>query len=443
MSEKSEVRDGMRIDWDVADHDGGRPRPARRRLPPGRGGPLPGASSPTGRTRRASPSRTATRAPGSAWSRSIPTSPTARAISTRAGRWWTRRSGCRTATRACAWIRAAPGARPGYIDHFSPRETKDFYNCIEWAGVQPWSNGKVGLNGISYYGMNQWHVATLQPPHLAAMCIWEGSADWYRDMTHHGGILSTFFANWYDMQVKTVQHGLGERGPRSRGDGRAGMRRRDAFRQGAREEPLRFRRRHPRAPARRSVPPRPLPGLGEGRHAVPLGGQLGRTGAAPARQLRGLRARRGEGEMAGSARHRALDALLHRLRAAPPAALLRLFPEGREERLGPPAESAAPGAPRRPLRRAPRERVADRAHAVDEVLPRSGGAHAWSARRRMRPAASRTMRRATASTFLSAPLDRGDRDHGPLAARLFVSSSTARRGSLSRRSACSRRTCGK
>ncbi len=111
------------------------------------------------------------------------------------------------------------GRSPGYLDHFSPRETKDFYNCIEWAGVQPWSNGKVGLNGISYYGMNQWHVATLQPPHLAAMCIWEGSADWYRDMTHHGGILSTFFANWYDMQVKTVQHGLGERGPRSRATG--------------------------------------------------------------------------------------------------------------------------------------------------------------------------------------------------------------------------------
>jgi predicted acyl esterase len=108
------------------------------------------------------------------------------------------------------------GRSPGFIDPFSPRETKDFYHCIEWAGVQPWSNGKVGLNGISYYGMNQWHVATLQPPHLAAMCVWEGSADWYRDMTHHGGILSTFFANWYDMQVKTVQYGLGERGPRSR-----------------------------------------------------------------------------------------------------------------------------------------------------------------------------------------------------------------------------------
>jgi uncharacterized protein len=108
------------------------------------------------------------------------------------------------------------GRSPGTIDHFSRRETKDFYNCIEWAGVQPWSNGKVGLNGISYYAINQWHVAALAPPHLAAMCVWEGAADWYRDMTRHGGILSTFWTNWYDMQVKTVQHGLGARGPRSR-----------------------------------------------------------------------------------------------------------------------------------------------------------------------------------------------------------------------------------
>ena len=108
------------------------------------------------------------------------------------------------------------GCSPGYIDHFSPRETRDFYNCIEWAGTQPWSNGKVGLNGISYYAINQWHVASLQPPHLTAMCIWEGAADWYRDMTHHGGILCTFWANWYDMQIKTVQYGLGERGPSNR-----------------------------------------------------------------------------------------------------------------------------------------------------------------------------------------------------------------------------------
>jgi hypothetical protein len=104
------------------------------------------------------------------------------------------------------------GTSPGYIDHFSPRETLDFENCIEWAGQQKWSNGNVGINGVSYYGINQWQVASRQPKYLKAMCIWEGASDWYRDMTHHGGILSTFWANWFDMQVKTVQYGLGNNG---------------------------------------------------------------------------------------------------------------------------------------------------------------------------------------------------------------------------------------
>jgi predicted acyl esterase len=108
------------------------------------------------------------------------------------------------------------GLSPGYLDIFSPRETDDMVTCIEWAGTQPWSTGLVGLNGISYYAINQWHAASRQPPHLAAMCVWEGAADCYRDMTHHGGILSTFWANWYDMQVKTVQHGLADRGQVSR-----------------------------------------------------------------------------------------------------------------------------------------------------------------------------------------------------------------------------------
>ncbi|HEX3371012.1 MAG TPA: CocE/NonD family hydrolase [Candidatus Acidoferrales bacterium] len=111
------------------------------------------------------------------------------------------------------------GRSPGYVDPFSVRETKDFVACIAWAGEQAWSTGKVGLNGISYYAINQWQVASQQPPHLAAMCVWEGAAEWYRDTSHHGGIYCTFWANWYDMQVKTVQHGLGTRGPTSRATG--------------------------------------------------------------------------------------------------------------------------------------------------------------------------------------------------------------------------------
>ncbi|MFL6806907.1 MAG: CocE/NonD family hydrolase [Xanthobacteraceae bacterium] len=111
------------------------------------------------------------------------------------------------------------GRSPGYVEHWSPREAKDFAQCIEWAGTQDWSNGKVGLSGISYYAMNQWQVASLQPKHLAALCIWEGAADFYRDLSHHGGIYCTFAQNWYDMQIRTVQYGLGSRGYRSRMNG--------------------------------------------------------------------------------------------------------------------------------------------------------------------------------------------------------------------------------
>jgi putative CocE/NonD family hydrolase len=88
------------------------------------------------------------------------------------------------------------GRSPGHLDVWSPREAQDLYHCVEWAGTQPWSNGKVGINGISYYAMNQWQVGALRPPHLAALCIWEGSSDYYRELCRHGGILSQFLASW-------------------------------------------------------------------------------------------------------------------------------------------------------------------------------------------------------------------------------------------------------
>lgn len=100
------------------------------------------------------------------------------------------------------------GRSPGYLDILSPRETRDYFHAIEWAGTRCWSNGKVGLNGISYYAINQWHVAALQPPHLAAMIPWEGAADCYRDFFRHGGILSNkFLETWYPRQILSVQHG--------------------------------------------------------------------------------------------------------------------------------------------------------------------------------------------------------------------------------------------
>jgi len=112
------------------------------------------------------------------------------------------------------------GRSPGVIDIWSLQEAKDLAQCVEWAGVQPWSNGKVGLNGISYYAENQWQCAALQQKHLAAICLWEGAADFYRDMAHHGGIFCNGFTKgWSENQVYTLQHGRGTRGFRSRMNG--------------------------------------------------------------------------------------------------------------------------------------------------------------------------------------------------------------------------------
>ena len=211
MTERSEVRDGMRIDWDLpVQMDDGLVLRADVFRPPADGqypvilsyGPYAkGLAFQEGYP--------------SAWQRMVEQHPDVLAGSTNKYQNWEVVDPEKWVPDGYTCVRVdsrGAGRSPGYIDHFSPRETRDLYESIEWAGTQPWSNGKVGLAGISYYAINQWHVASLQPTHLTAMVPWEGAADWYRDMTHHGGILCTFWANWYDMQVKTVQHGVGERG---------------------------------------------------------------------------------------------------------------------------------------------------------------------------------------------------------------------------------------
>jgi hypothetical protein len=112
------------------------------------------------------------------------------------------------------------GRSPGYLDPFGPVETRDFHECIEWAGTQPWSNGKVGLIGVSYLAIKQWQVAALRPPHLAAIVPWEGSSNFHRDGVHHGGILSHGFTSaWWPRQVLSNQYGSGESTHRDRETG--------------------------------------------------------------------------------------------------------------------------------------------------------------------------------------------------------------------------------
>ena len=129
--------------------------------------------------------------------------------------WWCARG------YACVRVDSrGSGKSPGQSDPSSNAEAVDFYDAIEWAAAQPWSSGKVGLIGISYLSIKQWQVAALQPPHLAAICPWEGGCDLYRDWSHHGGIFSSLFPTaWWPRQVLPNQHGNGATHHRDRDTG--------------------------------------------------------------------------------------------------------------------------------------------------------------------------------------------------------------------------------
>jgi predicted acyl esterase len=75
----------------------------------------------------------------------------------------------------------------------SAQEGRDVHDLVEWAAVQPWSNGRVGLLGVSYLAITQWAAAAERPPHLAAICPWEGFTDVYRDFARPGGVLEKGF----------------------------------------------------------------------------------------------------------------------------------------------------------------------------------------------------------------------------------------------------------
>jgi uncharacterized protein len=212
---KSEVRDGMRIDWDVpVTMDDGLVLRADvfRPVEPGRY-PALVSYGPYGKGLAFQEGYQ------TAWDIMVRENPDAVAGTTNNYANWEVADPEKWVPDGYACVRVdsrGAGRSPGYLSHNDARENRDFRDCIEWVAQQSWCSGKVGLNGISYYAASQWRAAALKPPHLAAICVWEGWADYYRDSVRHGGIACTFRKNWQEMQVKTVQHGRGERGPKSR-----------------------------------------------------------------------------------------------------------------------------------------------------------------------------------------------------------------------------------
>jgi predicted acyl esterase len=105
------------------------------------------------------------------------------------------------------------GRSPGVMHPLARKEQEDCFDVVEWAAAQPWSNGRVGMSGISWFGMLSWLVAAMRPPHLAAVVPWDGLSDFYREWAYQGGMLhNAFTALWWSWFLAPNQHGIGELG---------------------------------------------------------------------------------------------------------------------------------------------------------------------------------------------------------------------------------------
>ena len=96
-----------------------------------------------------------------------------------------------------AWVGVnirGTGCSGGAFDFFENLQALDGYDAIETIAAQPWSNGHVGMAGISYAGISQLFVARTQPPHLDAITPVSVIDDTWRGILYPGGVLNTGFA---------------------------------------------------------------------------------------------------------------------------------------------------------------------------------------------------------------------------------------------------------
>ena len=76
-------------------------------------------------------------------------------------------------------------------------DEKDASDTIEWAAKQPWSDGKVAMQGGSYLGQNQWRAAQAKPASLVTIFPMVASTSIYHDwITLNGGWRLSFNFGW-------------------------------------------------------------------------------------------------------------------------------------------------------------------------------------------------------------------------------------------------------
>ena len=97
---------------------------------------------------------------------------------------------------AAVGVRGSGASYGRYTGIFSPEETRDAYDIIEWLATQPWSDGNVGMYGGSYLGITQYRAAGEGHPALKAIFPNVAAFDLH-EITHSGGIYrDDFIEHW-------------------------------------------------------------------------------------------------------------------------------------------------------------------------------------------------------------------------------------------------------
>jgi putative CocE/NonD family hydrolase len=78
-------------------------------------------------------------------------------------------------------------------------DVNDGYDTVEWCGVQPWSDGNVGMYGASYVGATQWLAAISTPPHLKAIFPLITASHYHEGWTYQGGAFALGFNESWTM----------------------------------------------------------------------------------------------------------------------------------------------------------------------------------------------------------------------------------------------------
>lgn len=101
------------------------------------------------------------------------------------------------------------GCSGGRFDLFDRRNAMDGYEIIEdWIVKQPWSNGKVGLVGFSYSAWLGWMIASMNPPHVAAIGLGGLPDDLYRSVAYPGGVPNVGFPALWDGPIRPADEAI-------------------------------------------------------------------------------------------------------------------------------------------------------------------------------------------------------------------------------------------